>query len=484
MYDLFCLLVEVLRISFQGYYLMWFYGQFMETRFHKYRGNRVLIVLIWVLGRTVTSVFWKTGYDPAMMQIKWLAAIVLLVLATMVLYDADWKLKLYLPVTFFAVTGISFFLGHLTMELGQVIFPFWSWCLMKGYFSSTDTFMILVHGSAITLQLIMSAVSVLLMRFGLRNIAGRYREKEYEIHRTELLFILTPGAAGLLICNLLQMLMITVEDRVPMTLYERYPGMLLLVPAILILSFFSVLSGIKIFQDMISLNREKSNRIILEKQMGNIQEHIGEMERVYGNMRSIRHDMKNHLAVLTQMLDRGTGADREEIKDYLAEIEQTVRGLEFRFRTGNTVADTILNMKYHEAVRLMPELRMEADRLVFPRDCQIQSYDIAVILCNLIDNAVEACGRISGSSPWIRLSSMERGRLFFLEAANSFDGRISITGQREFPQTDKKDREAHGMGLYNIKAAVERYEGAVDWMIQERTFILHIMIKNERKCRE
>ena len=234
MYDLFCLLVEVLRISFQGYYLMWFYGQFMETRFHKYRGNRVLIVLIWVLGRTATSVFWKTGYDPAMMQIKWLAAIVLLVLATMVLYDADWKLKLYLPVTFLAVTWISFFLGHLSMELGQVIFPFWSWCLMKGYFSSTDTFMILVHGSAITLQLIMSAVSVLLMRFGLRNIAGRYREKEYEIHRTELLFILTPGAAGLLICNLLQMLMITVEDRVPMTLYERYPGMLLLVPAILI----------------------------------------------------------------------------------------------------------------------------------------------------------------------------------------------------------------------------------------------------------
>lgn len=300
MYDLFCLLVEVLRISFQGYYLMWFYGQFMETRFHKYRGNRVLIVLIWVLGRTATSVFWKTGYDPVMMQIKWLAAIVLLVLATMVLYDADWKLKLYLPVTFLAVTWISFFLGHLSMELGQVIFPFWSWCLMKGYFSSTDTFMILVHGSAITLQLIMSAVSVLLMRFGLRNIAGRYREKEYEIHRTELLFILTPGAAGLLICNLLQMLMITMEDRVPMTLYERYPGMLLLVPAILILSFFSVLSGIKIFQDMISLNREKSNRIILEKQMGNIQEHIGEMERVYGNMRSIRHDMKNHLAVLTQ----------------------------------------------------------------------------------------------------------------------------------------------------------------------------------------
>ena len=74
--------------------------------------------------------------------------------------------------------------------------------------------------------------------------------------------------------------------------------------------------------------------------------------------------------------------------------------------------------------------------------------------------------------------------MFFLEIANSFDGHLRQKRQQEFPQTDKEDKEAHGMGLYNIKNAVQKYEGAVDWMVQGKIFTLNIMLKNERKCRE
>lgn len=484
MYDLFCFLAQVMLIIFQGYYLQWFYGQFMKTRFDRYEKSCFIIMLIWISERAVMTFLWKSEYRNMVLQIKWLITVTLLLLVTMLLYKADGRLKLYLSVTFFAISEISFLLGHMTMELGQVIFPFWSWCFMKGYFSSADAYMRSIQVSIITLQCIMSLISVLLLRFGVKNIVRWYREKEYGIHRTELFFILTPGVAGLLFCNLLRMLMITMEDNIPLTLYERYPGMLFLVPAILILLFISIQSGIKLFQDMISLNREKSNRIILEKQMGNIREHIGEMERVYGDMRSVRHDMKNHLAVLTRLVDQNTGKEKGEIKDYLAEMEQTMESLEFRFQTGNTVADTILNMKYHEAVRLMPDLRMDTGELIFPKEFQVQSYDIAVILCNALDNAVEACGRMEEGEMWIRMSSMERGKMFFLEVANSFDGHLRQRRKQEFPQTDKGDKEAHGMGLYNIKNAVQRYEGAVDWMVQDKTFTLNIMMKNERKREE
>lgn len=482
MYDLFSFLTQVLLILFQGYYLQWFYGEFMRTRFHRYRKSNFIIMLIWISERAIMTFLWKTGYSNMVLQVKWIITVTLLVLVTILLYKADGRLKLYLSVTFFAISEISFLLGHMTMELGQVIFPFWNWCFMKGYLSSADAYMICIQGSITTLQLIMSVATVLLLRTGLKNIVRWYREKEYSIHRTELFFILTPGVAGLLFCNLLRMLMITVEDNIPLTLYERYPGMLLLVPAILILLFASIQSGIKLFQDMISLNREKSSRIILERQMGNIQEHIGEMERVYGNMRSVRHDMRNHLAVLTRLVDQDTEGENGEIKDYLSQMEQTVESIEFRFRTGNTVADTILNIKYHEASRSMPGLRMETGELIFPKEFQVQNYDIAVILCNALDNAVEACCRMKEGQRWIRLSSMERGKMFFLEIANSFNGHLRQKRQQEFPQTDKEDKEAHGMGLYNIKNAVQRYGGAVDWTVQDKTFVLNVMLKNERKC--
>ena len=74
--------------------------------------------------------------------------------------------------------------------------------------------------------------------------------------------------------------------------------------------------------------------------------------------------------------------------------------------------------------------------------------------------------------------------MFIMEISNSFDGQLRMGSQGEFPRTEKEDREAHGMGLYNIKNAVQKYDGAVDWIAEDQTFILTVMVKNERKCEE
>ena len=139
MYDLFCFLAQVMLIIFHGYYLQWFYGQFMKTRFDRYEKSCFIIMLIWISERAVMTFLWKSEYRNMVLQIKWLITVTLLLLVTMLLYKADGRLKLYLSVTFFAISEISFLLGHMTMELGQVIFPFWSWCFMKGYFTEADT---------------------------------------------------------------------------------------------------------------------------------------------------------------------------------------------------------------------------------------------------------------------------------------------------------------------------------------------------------
>ena len=131
-----------------------------------------------------------------------------------------------------------------------------------------------------------------------------------------------------------------------------------------------------------------------------------------------------------------------------------------RFRTGNTVADTLLNMKYHEAVRDMPDLRMDADKLLLPQGIQIHSYDIGVILGNAADNAIEACRKLKAKEPgadaFIRISSLQKGNLLILKVENSFDGRLVLKAKEEFPVTDKADRKSHGIGLANIKSTAEK----------------------------
>ena len=154
-----------------------------------------------------------------------------------------------------------------------------------------------------------------------------------------------------------------------------------------------------------------------------------------------------------------------------------------RFRTGNTVADTLLNMKYHEAVRLVPDLEMDADKLVFPSVLKIHSYDIGIILGNAVDNAIEACRKLKekepGADAFIRFASLQKGNLLILKVENSFDGKLTQKPQAEFPITDKPDKENHGMGLRNIKNTVEKYQGTMDFKVRNRVFILSMMMKNE-----
>ena len=321
----------------------------------------------------------------------------------------------------------------------------------------------------------------MILYFFLKKLADSYSSKDQELHRTELLFVTAPGLAGLLICTLLRMIMITVENGEIKLLYDKYPLLLAIVPAILCLLLLSILYSVRLFQDIKTLNRERSGRIILEKQIESMQEHMAEMEHVYGGMRSMRHDMKNTLAVVMQLA--AGDANRDKLHDYLAALSETMDRLELRFQTGNSVADALLTMKCREAERDLPDLKWETERLIFPTGLLIHSFDIGAILGNALDNAVEACRKLKEKDAeveiFIRLRTFQKGRMFFIEAENSFDGMLIRKPQAEFPATDKADREAHGIGLANIKKAAEKYHGAVDWSAEHHVFTLSVMMQNE-----
>ncbi|GFI65786.1 hypothetical protein IMSAG185_01389 [Lachnospiraceae bacterium] len=399
----------------------------------------------------------------------------------LVFYRVLGKIALFLIVTFMAVGEMSFFLAHMLFELGNQLFRLWDWCLGNGYISSLEFYNFVVSITLIGNQILFCVIGAAVLYFTLRRVVQDYREKEYAVHRTELLFILTPGMTGLMVCTLLRITIDTAENGVPEVLYDRYPSLMVIMPVILLLLLFSVMFGVKLFQDMICWNREKSSRIILEKQVSSLQEHMGEMERVYSGIRGMRHDMKNTISVIMQL-----AAGKEEgLQAYLEELSRTMDRLEFRFKTGNTVVDTLLNMKYHEITGTVPDLRMDVDGLQFPEKLFIQSYDIGIILGNALDNAMEACRKLKAKEPsaeaFIRISSFQKRELFFLKVENSFDGRVVRRPRNELPVTDKADRENHGIGLINIRSTAEKYQGTMDFKVNGRVFILSVMMKNERR---
>lgn len=481
MFNLISNCLEVLFVLLQGYCLQFLYGNFLESRFRnkQYAGISTAILYgVWKFG---SSILWPTG-RTAFSLLKMLLTICVLGVLAIGFYRAAKRLTIFLVLAFTTINEISFFLSYMLLQLGNNIFELLSWFFQKGYFITANAYIFLIHATVLILQTGNYAVFLLILFLTLKAIVKNLKEKRYAIHRTELLFLLAPNLIGLLICILLRITIEMAENKAPQLLYDRYPLLTFIIPAILILSLLSILWDVKLFQDMIDLSREKSSRIILEKQVASMQEHMEEMERVYSGIRSMKHDMKNTLSVVTQLATRNSGD--QELQSYLSELNKSMEQLTFRFKTGNSVADTLLNMKYHEILRTDPDLQMHAEGLFFPDTLTIQSYDLGIILGNALDNAGHACKKLKEKEPvaktFIRLNSFKKGKFFFLKIENSFDGIIQRTENSEFPATDKEDKASHGIGLINIQNTVEKYQGAVDWKVANRVFTLSVMIKCEK----
>lgn len=106
-----------------------------------------------------------------------------------------------------------------------------------------------------------------------------------------------------------------------------------------LMSIIAILVIIVFFQNWKSLQEEQLGQELLESQINNIKMHIKEVEKLYGDLRAMRHDMGNHI----QMIERLMGADNSsEAFAYLGRLKSEWQELTPEIRTGNPVTDMIL----------------------------------------------------------------------------------------------------------------------------------------------
>ena len=66
-----------------------------------------------------------------------------------------------------------------------------------------------------------------------------------------------------------------------------------------------------------------------------------EMEHLYDGIRSVKHDMKNHMAVLQNLIQKRYSGEDEEIRQYFEGMRHSVEQIDSRVHTGNAVSDTV-----------------------------------------------------------------------------------------------------------------------------------------------
>lgn len=196
----------------------------------------------------------------------------------------------------------------------------------------------------------------------------------------------------------------------------------------------------------------------METQRDYYKERIAEEERV----RSIYHDLKNHLLVMESRQNVAeTRQMAETLRSQIADYEDYVH-------TGNEFLDIILKDKAAKA----REKQIDFSALVdFKGMDFIEPLDISTIFGNAIDNAMEASERLPEDQRLITVKAERVRDMLIITVENN-----TLPGTQPAKGTTKKDRFVHGFGIPNIKKAVEKYDGQCSFRQEDGTYLLKILI--------
>ena len=165
-------------------------------------------------------------------------------------------------------------------------------------------------------------------------------------------------------------------------------------PALLIsMSLFGI--NIFVYILMVQISRKNAERLenaIDKMQLELYKSQITESEKQNDNLRKIRHDMKNHLQCILNLIDEN---DYTKAKKYIQEISENKLNFGLSIiNTGNRGIDIISNVKLMECKN--KNIKVTSNISII--DIATDDVDMCIILGNLFDNAIEACNKTSEQS--------------------------------------------------------------------------------------
>lgn len=132
---------------------------------------------------------------------------------------------------------------------------------------------------------------------------------------------------------------------------------------------------------------------------------------IWDNIRKVRHDLKNHLSVVSAKLNSG---DTDGCNEYINTLTETVNSFGNIISTNNSVIDYLINSKLSR----QDKIKITVSGYVGDYS-DIDDADLACILGNVIDNAVEAEQKIDEENRRIELHFLSRNQTRIIVCKNT-----------------------------------------------------------------
>ena len=198
-----------------------------------------------------------------------------------------------------------------------------------------------------------------------------------------------------------------------------------------------------------------------------IETHYREVENMYRQIRGWRHDYRNHIQMMKVLAANG---DMDALKVYLDELDTDLNTVDTVVKTGNPMADAILNSKISLARSRNIPTQVDAH---IPVKLKMSELDLCCIIGNLFDNAMEASMALPEEKRMIRVYMDMKGTQLYISFTN-FTAAKKLSKVGKGFKTSKG--EGHGFGLVRIDDIVSRYDGYLSRNSEDGAFTTEIML--------
>lgn len=196
------------------------------------------------------------------------------------------------------------------------------------------------------------------------------------------------------------------------------------------------------------------------------------IETQYDNSRRLIHDMKNHMQTLEELYSSGSGL---EAKHYAQTILESMDAFSGRFKCKNRILTIIINDKILKCDEQGIEINTQVEDIDFDF---IEPFDMTTIFSNLLDNAIEACLKVPIEKRKIDLRVYQFNEFITISVRNTYNGKL-VWDKDSLAST--KGGKHMGLGLKNVKSAVEKYEGTMQRKSDDEHFEVKILMSPESR---
>lgn len=198
-------------------------------------------------------------------------------------------------------------------------------------------------------------------------------------------------------------------------------------------------------------------------------EHFKTYQETQKETRRVYHDMKNHISCVYNLIQQGR---YEETGNYLMDLNTQIQNIKKELYTGNDIVDAIMNEKLSIASNNNITISIDGKLGYLP----VNPIDLCTIFSNAADNGIEALRDSHISDKVLEIRFKRQGEMQLIMFRNP----VRRRGTAFLSVTTKGDYINHGFGLGNIRLAVEKYQGHMEYHLENegdlQYFVLEILL--------